>query len=137
VTFGANGLPASGPPVNVAIFPDSLPTTRVHHYSLDLQYDLGHNWIAMLGYEGSLSRNIYFLENPNAAPAALGYPLNPRSVAATTTVCRAAWQAKGPNPQSARAQIPFPLFTRAGSCPDWASQIAKLKERIQLESSAR
>jgi hypothetical protein len=51
---------------------------RVHHYSLDLQYDLGHSWIAMLGYQGSLSRDIYFHENPNAAPAALGYPLNPQ-----------------------------------------------------------
>ncbi len=76
-TFGPNGLPTTGQ-VNVEIFPRSLPTSRVHHYSLDLQYELGHNWIAMLGYEGSLSRDIYFHENPNAAPAALGYPLNPQ-----------------------------------------------------------
>ena len=77
VSFGSNGLPTTGS-VNVSIFPTHLPTMRVHHYSLDLQYDLGHSWIAMLGYQGSLSRDIYFHENPNAAPAALGYPLNPQ-----------------------------------------------------------
>lgn len=76
-TFGPNGLPTTGS-VNVAIFPTKLPTMRVNHYSLDLQYDLGHNWVAMLGYAGSLSRNLFFNENPNAAPAAFGYPLNPQ-----------------------------------------------------------
>ncbi len=77
VAFGPNGLPTTGS-VNVSIFPWKLPTMRTHHYSLDLQYDVGHNWIAMLGYEGSLSHDIYFHENPNAVPAALGYPLNPQ-----------------------------------------------------------
>ena len=51
---------------------------RVHHYSLDTQYDLGHKFVASLGYQGTLSRNIYFHENPNATPAALGYTLNPQ-----------------------------------------------------------
>ncbi|MBV8071299.1 MAG: TonB-dependent receptor [Acidobacteriaceae bacterium] len=76
-TFGPNGLPTTGT-VNVAIFPRAFPTMRVNHYSFDAQYDLGHNWIAMLGYQGSLSRDLNFHENPNAAPAALGYPLNPQ-----------------------------------------------------------
>jgi hypothetical protein len=31
-----------------------------------------------LGYQGTLSRNIYFHENPNATPAALGFTLNPQ-----------------------------------------------------------
>jgi len=77
-TFGANGLPTSGSTVNVIIFPGTLPTMRVHHYSLDTQYDLGHQWVMTLGYQGSLSRNIYFHENPNAVPAASGYALNPQ-----------------------------------------------------------
>jgi hypothetical protein len=51
---------------------------RVHHYSLDGQYDLGHNLVASLGYQGSLSRNIFFDEHPNATPAALGLALNPQ-----------------------------------------------------------
>jgi hypothetical protein len=76
--FGSNGLPTTGK-VNVGIFPNpNLPTMRVHHFSLDTQYDLGHNLVATLGYQGSVSRNIYFHENPNALPAALGYTLNPQ-----------------------------------------------------------
>ncbi len=85
LTFGPNGLPQPGQPncpiscpVNVQIFPNTLPTMRVHHYSLDMQYDLGHQLVAVLGYQGSLSRDIFFHENPLAVPATLGYPLNPQ-----------------------------------------------------------
>jgi hypothetical protein len=45
-----------------------------HHYSLDIQNDLGHQWIMSLGYLGSLSRNIYFHQNPNATPAPVALP---------------------------------------------------------------
>ena len=41
--FGANGLPTTGT-VGVEIF-NTLPTTMVHHYSLDTQYELGRDWI--------------------------------------------------------------------------------------------
>ena len=78
VSFGPNGLPQGGTGFNVGIFPTDLPTMRVHHYSLDTQYDLGHNYVASLGYQGSLSRNIYFHTNPNAFAAASGYTLNPQ-----------------------------------------------------------
>ncbi|MFI5072815.1 MAG: carboxypeptidase regulatory-like domain-containing protein, partial [Terriglobales bacterium] len=78
VVFGSNGLPASGTGFNVSIFPKDLPTMRVHHYSLDTEYDLGHDFVASLGYQGSLSRNTYFHENPLAVPATLGYPFNPQ-----------------------------------------------------------
>jgi hypothetical protein len=77
VTFGSNGLPTTGQ-VNVGIFPRDLPTMRVHHYSAQAEYDLGHDTTASLGYEGSLSRDIFFHENPNAAPAAEGLTLNPQ-----------------------------------------------------------
>ena len=76
-SFGANGLPTSGS-VGVQIFPNTLPTMRVHHYSLDMQYDLGHQYVATLGYQGSLSRDIFFHENPLAVPATLGYTFNPQ-----------------------------------------------------------
>jgi hypothetical protein len=76
-SFGPNGLPTTGS-VGVQIFPSTLPTTRVHHYSADIQYDLGHQFVASLGYQGSLSRDTYFHENPLAVPATLGYPSNPR-----------------------------------------------------------
>jgi len=77
VTFGPNGLPTTGS-VNVNIFPDTLPTMRVHHYSLDTQYDLGHQFVATLGYQGTRSHNTYFHQNPNATPAASGFALNPQ-----------------------------------------------------------
>lgn len=77
VTFGSNGLPTSGT-VDVEVFPHTLPTMHTHHYSLEAQYDFGHDTIASLGYQGSLTRDIYFHENPNAVPAASGYTLNPQ-----------------------------------------------------------
>jgi hypothetical protein len=76
-TFDANGLPTTGT-VNISLFPTTLPTMKVHHYSLDTEYDFGHSLIATLGYLGSVSHNIFFHQNPNAVPAALGYPLNPQ-----------------------------------------------------------
>jgi hypothetical protein len=77
VSFGPNGLPTTGQ-VGVSIFPNTLPTLRVHHYSLDTQYDLGHDLIMTLGYQGSTSHNIFFHQNPNAVPAASGFTLNPQ-----------------------------------------------------------
>ncbi len=56
LSFGSNGLPTTGS-VNVSIFPRDLPTMLTHHYSVDAQYDLGHQFVATLGYLGSLSRN--------------------------------------------------------------------------------
>ena len=75
-SFTANGLPTAG--AGVQIFPNTLPTTRTHHYSADVQYDLGHQFVASLGYQGSISRDTYFHENPLAVPATLGYASNPQ-----------------------------------------------------------
>lgn len=77
-SFGPNGLPTSGTGLNVSIFPNTLPTMRVHHYSLDTQINLGYKFVATVGYQGSASHNIFFHENPNAVPATLGYTLNPQ-----------------------------------------------------------
>ena len=77
VNFGTNGLPTTGS-VGVGIFPHNLPTMRVHHYSFDMQYDLGHQYVMTLGYQGSLSRDLFFHENPLAVPASSGYALNPQ-----------------------------------------------------------
>jgi hypothetical protein len=83
VTYGPNGLPQPGQPncpvscpVSVQIFPNTLPTMRVHHYSFDMQYDLGHQYVMSLGYQGSLSRDIFFHANPLAVPATNGDPFN-------------------------------------------------------------
>jgi Carboxypeptidase regulatory-like domain/TonB dependent receptor len=81
--LGPNGLPTPGTPgcpvscpVGVEIFPQTLPTLRVHHFSTDVQYDIGHNFVMSLGYQGSVSRNVFFHENPLAVPSTLGYALN-------------------------------------------------------------
>jgi len=62
-TFGPNGLPTTGS-VNVFLFPgffpDSFPTMHTHHYSADVQYDLGDQFVASLGYQGSVSENLLF-----------------------------------------------------------------------------
>lgn len=73
--FGSNGLPATGS-AGVAVWPGTMPTLRVHHYSFDMQYDIGHNLVATLGYQGSLSRDILFHQNVLALPATKGYALN-------------------------------------------------------------
>ncbi|MBS1867552.1 MAG: TonB-dependent receptor, partial [Acidobacteria bacterium] len=79
LSFGPNGLPANtSTQVNVSIFPHDLPTMLSHHYSGEVEYDLGHNLVASLGYQGSISRNTFFHENPNATPAAMGFQLNPQ-----------------------------------------------------------
>ena len=78
VTFGPNGLPVGGVGLNVGIFPHELPTMRVHHYSLDTQYDLGRQFVATVGYVGNVSHNIFFHQNPLATPAASGFPINPQ-----------------------------------------------------------
>jgi len=76
-SFGSNGLPTSGS-VSVGIFPRDFPTMRTHHYSVDAQYDLGHQFVASLGYQGSLSHNTFFHENPLAVPSTMGDALNPQ-----------------------------------------------------------
>src|SRR5882724_6757342 len=76
-SFGPNGLPTTGS-VFITIFPKDFPTLRVHHYSADVQYDLGHQFVASLGYQGSISRDTFFHENPLAVPATQGFASNPQ-----------------------------------------------------------
>ena len=67
-------LPASGAPVTINGFPSFLPTTYTYRYSFDAQYDLGGNWVANLGYQGSSSRHYARQNNLNFIYS----PLNPR-----------------------------------------------------------
>jgi hypothetical protein len=76
LSFGPNGLPATSA-AGVGIFPNTLPTARVHHWSTDIQYDLGHQYVMSVGYQGSLARDSFFHENPLAVPAVKGFALNP------------------------------------------------------------
>ena len=70
-----SGLPTSGAPVSLTGFPSHMPSTVTYRYSFDVQYDLGGNWVATAGYQGSQSRHYTIQNNLNY----LYYPaLNPR-----------------------------------------------------------
>jgi len=77
LTFDSNGFPMSGQFVNQAT-PNlagpvqNLRTPYTYHYSLETQYDLGHNWTAALGYQGSQSRKL-----PRTINYQLFFPHNP------------------------------------------------------------
>jgi hypothetical protein len=76
VSFGTNGLPTSSQ-VGVTAYPANLPTMYTEHFSVDTQYDLGHQLVATVGYQGSLSRHTYFQYEENAVAAVQGLALNP------------------------------------------------------------
>lgn len=68
------GLPTGVAPVTINAFPNFMDTPVTYRYSLDTQYDLGANWVASIGYQGSQTRHytrqsnlnvIYETINPN------------------------------------------------------------------------
>jgi len=89
-SYGPNGLPTGSGTAGVALMQPNNPTMRTHHYSLDTQYDLGHQIVASLGYQGSLSHDTYFHMNPVGYAAAMGYPQNPNILS-----CCDYWTHKG------------------------------------------
>lgn len=66
-------LPTSGAPIDLNGFPLNLKTPRTYSYSLMTEYNLGRQWIATLGYQGSLSRHLTIQNDLNF----LYTPLNP------------------------------------------------------------
>jgi hypothetical protein len=79
-TFNSANLPTVGN-ASVTLFGDGrgdLSTQYVHHYSLDTDYTLLHNWlVASLGYQGSSSHHTIAHETPVAPAAVAGYAQNP------------------------------------------------------------
>jgi hypothetical protein len=59
----ATNLPASGAPVSLVGFDTNLPTPVTYRYSLGTQYDMGHDWVISVGFQGSLSR--HYTRNQN------------------------------------------------------------------------
>ncbi len=80
-TFNAANLPINGIPTGITGIQPDLPTTYVYRYSFEGQYDLGHQWVATAGYQGSLGRNLPLQTNLNnkLAPQILAnqIPFNP------------------------------------------------------------
>jgi hypothetical protein len=63
--------------VAVTGFPADWPTTYSYRYSLDMSYDLGRQWVATIGYQGSTTRHLTRQYNLNLVYAAQGIPFNP------------------------------------------------------------
>jgi hypothetical protein len=71
--FDSANLPTSGVAIGITGIDPHLNTSYVLRYSLQGQYDLGHEWVATLGYSGSAGRHLplqYNLYN-KYAPAIL------------------------------------------------------------------
>jgi hypothetical protein len=73
--FNIFGLPVGGTSLDLTGFPNNLPPAVTYRYSLESQFDLGHNWMASLGYSGSETRhltrqysNLNWLYYPNLNP---------------------------------------------------------------------
>ncbi len=75
-TFNSAGLPTAGG-ANLGALPGHMPTEYTHHYSLDMEMDLGHAWVANLGYVGSSSHHTLYNYDANAFGDIVGAPLNP------------------------------------------------------------
>ncbi|MGA2250524.1 carboxypeptidase regulatory-like domain-containing protein [Terracidiphilus sp.] len=75
-TFNSAGLPAVGG-ANIGALPGNMPTQYTYHYSLETQVDLGHRWVANLGYIGSTSRHLIYNYDSNAYGIINGAGLNP------------------------------------------------------------
>jgi Carboxypeptidase regulatory-like domain len=75
-TFNSDGLPTAGA-ANLNALPGNLPTEYTHHYSFDMELDLGHAVVANVGYVGSSSHhNLYNLDS-TALGELMGAPQNP------------------------------------------------------------
>ena len=77
LTFGSNNIPTEGSPVGITAFPAHSATPYTYNYSLEAQYDLGHEWVATVGYQGSASHHLVRQYNLNLLYGAFGIPLNP------------------------------------------------------------
>jgi hypothetical protein len=76
VAFGSNNLPTTGR-VDLTALPANWPTTYVYHFTLGGEYDLGHQWVASIEYQGSTTRHLTNHYNLYDVGAAAGFMLNP------------------------------------------------------------
>ena len=63
--------------IDLTGFPSSWPDTRTYRYSLETQYELGRQWVATLGYQGTASRHLTRQYNLNVLLGAQGVAFNP------------------------------------------------------------
>lgn len=74
-TFGPNGLPIGGAPLQINAIQQNLPTPLTYKTSLGVEYALASQWVLSLGYQGSISRhytrqnNLNWIYYPNLNPS--------------------------------------------------------------------
>jgi Carboxypeptidase regulatory-like domain len=76
VTFGPNNLPTTGR-VDLTALPATWPTTYTYHYTAGAEYDLGHQWVVSIGYQGSTTRHLTEHYNLYNVGSANNLALNP------------------------------------------------------------
>lgn len=74
--FNAANLPIAGGG-SVTAFQDEQPTIYTQHFSLDTQVDLGHQYVASAGYQGSTTRHLIIQSQLYVNAFAAGDPQNP------------------------------------------------------------
>lgn len=72
----AAGLPTKGG-IGVTAFQDRQPTIYSQHFSLDTEIDLGHQLVATVGYNGSVTRHLIVQSNLFVNAFANGQAFNP------------------------------------------------------------
>jgi hypothetical protein len=76
-SFSSNGLPSNtATTLSVTGFDPSVKTIMTYHYSLDTQYDIGHQWVATLGYQGSTSHHLILQQDMKVLAVASGFALS-------------------------------------------------------------
>jgi len=76
-SYNSSNLPANGGGT-VTAYPSSIPTQYAYHYSLEVDYTVGPQWVASLGYQGSSTRHLVAeIRNYNAIAAIQGIAMNP------------------------------------------------------------
>jgi len=79
-SFNSANLPIPGPnfaPISLTGYPATWPTTYTYHFNLEGEYDLGHDWVATLGYQGSATRHLTRQYNLYDVLGAAGFAFNP------------------------------------------------------------
>jgi len=76
----ATNLPIPGAnfsPISLTGYPSTWDTTYTYHYTLGAEYDLGHQWVASVGYQGSTTRHLTRQYNLYDVLGAEGFAFNP------------------------------------------------------------
>jgi hypothetical protein len=115
-----------------------LPLTQ--EYSLDLQYEFAHGWVADVGYVGSHGIHLYnYSQDINLAQLVSGAPNGPSDIQNESMVGSIPWNVNNPNPllyntvANANARAPFLGYSANGGLATTDTNGDSLYDSLQLE----